>query len=347
LAADRGADGKTSTHHRVPWRSSRFHGAPFAGGGTVMFESATFAWVAFTAFVLAMLALDLGVLNRGGHAPTTRQALGWVGVWVAVAVAFGAGLWAVRGAETALEYFAGYLIEYSLSMDNIFVFVLIFSAFAVPAAYQHRVLFWGILGALVMRAVMILAGAALIHEFHWIIYVFGAFLVFTGIRMARGGIEEIHPEDSRIIRLVQRFVPVTSSYEGQRFFVRHGGALMATPLFVVLLVVETTDLVFAVDSIPAIFGVTQDPFIVYTSNVFAILGLRSLYFVLRGAVDKFHYLSHALAAVLAFVGVKMLLSGVFHMPVAMALGVIVLLLGGGIVASLARDRKLAAQGVAA
>ena len=298
-----------------------------------MFESATFAWIAFTIFVVAMLAVDLGLLNKGGHAPTVKQALGWVSVWVTLAVLFGIGLWQVRGADTALEYFAGYLIEYSLSMDNIFVFVLIFSAFAVPAAYQHRVLFWGILGALVMRAIMILAGAALIERFHWIIYVFGAFLVFTGIRMARGGIEEIHPEDSRIIKLVQRFIPVTSSYEGQNFFVRHAGTLMATPLFVVLLVVETTDLVFAVDSIPAIFGVTQDPFIVYTSNVFAILGLRSLYFAVSGVMQLFRFLNIGLAVILVFVGGKMLASHYITVPIQLSLGIIGAVLAASIVAS--------------
>jgi len=306
-------------------------------------SSTTFAWIGFTLFVLAMLALDLGIFNRKAHVPSVKQAGMWVAVWVTLAVIFGIGLFAVRGPDPALEYFTGYIIEYSLSMDNIFVFVLIFTAFAVPPAYQHRVLFWGILGALVMRAAMIGAGAALIERFHWIIFVFGAFLVVSGIRMAMGGVEEVHPESNPVIRLVRRVLPVTDRYEGQRFFVRHGGRLMATPLFIVLVMVETTDLIFAVDSIPAIFGVTTDPFIVYTSNVFAILGLRSLYFVLRGAVDRFHYLRHSLAAILTFVGVKMLLTDIYKIPVGIALLVIVVLLGTGVVASMARDRRLAGE----
>ncbi len=298
------------------------------------------AWMGFTVFVLAMLAIDLGVFNRQAHAVTTREASIWVTVWVTLAVIFGIGMYVVRGPAPALEYFTGYIIEYSLSMDNIFVFVLIFSYFAVPARYQHRVLFWGILGALVMRATMILAGAALIARFYWIIYVFGAFLIFTGIRMALHQETEIHPESNPLIKLVRRLMPVTPDYEGSSFFARHGGKLMATPLFVVLVMVESTDLVFAVDSIPAIFAVTRDPFIVYTSNVFAILGLRSLYFLLKGAVDKFHYLQLSLAAVLTFVGIKMVLSDVYHMPIVISLGVIVTLLGIGVVASLIRTRRI-------
>ena len=303
----------------------------------------TLAWIGFTVFVLVMLALDLGVFNRNDHVPSVKQAGMWVAIWVALAAVFGLGLFAVRGSEPALEFFAGYVIEYSLSMDNIFVFVLIFTSFAVPPAYQHRVLFWGILGALVMRAAMIVAGAALIERFHWIIFVFGAFLIVSGIRMAMGGVEEIHPERNPLIKAVRRVFPVTQGYEGHNFFVRHGGRLMATPLFIVLVMVESTDLIFAVDSIPAIFAVTRDPFIVYTSNVFAILGLRSLYFVLRGAVDRFHYLRHSLAAVLTFVGVKMLLTDIYKIPVAVALLVIVALLGTGVAASLARDKRAAGE----
>ncbi len=308
-----------------------------------MLDTSTFAWIGFTVFVLIMLALDLGVFNRGAHVITVKQAGAWVAVWVTMAVLFGAGLWAVRGSEPALEYFAGYVIEYSLSMDNIFVFVLIFTSFAVPAAYQHRVLFWGILGALVMRAAMILAGAALIERFHWIIFVFGAFLVVSGIRMATGGVEEVHPDRNPLIKAVRRVFPVTDGYQGQNFFVRQGGRLMATPLFIVLVMVESTDLIFAVDSIPAIFAVTRDPFIVYTSNVFAILGLRSLYFVLRGAVDRFHYLRHSLAAILTFVGVKMLLTDIYKIPIAIALVVIIGLLAGGVIASLLRERRMAGE----
>ncbi len=300
----------------------------------------TLIWIGFNLFVLAMLAIDLGVFNRKTHVVSTREASIWVTVWVTLALLFGGILYVLRGYQSALEYFTGYVIEYSLSMDNIFVFVLIFSYFAVPASYQHRVLFWGILGALVMRGVMIVAGAALIKQFHWIIYIFGAFLIFTGIRMARHKDEEVHPERNPLIRLVRRRLPVTENYEGSHFFVRRDGVLMATPLFIVLLMVESTDLIFAVDSIPAIFAVTTDPFIVYTSNVFAILGLRSLYFVLRGAVDKFHYLKPALAAVLTFVGLKMVLTDVYKVPIVASLLVIVSLLGIGIVASLIRTRRL-------
>ncbi|HEV2109693.1 MAG TPA: TerC family protein [Thermomicrobiales bacterium] len=300
-------------------------------------------WIGFTLFVLAMLALDLGVFNRTAHIISTKEAGTWVAIWVTLAVAFGVGLYAFRGRQPAIEYFTGYVIEYSLSMDNVFVFVLIFSYFAVPASLQHRVLFWGILGALVMRGVMIVSGAALIERFDWIIYVFGAFLIFTGIRMARGGDEEVHPEHNPLIKLVRRLMPVTEGYEGTHFFVRRAGTLMATPLFVVLLMIESTDLIFAVDSIPAIFGVTRDPFIVYTSNVFAILGLRSLYFVLHGAVGKFHYLKISLAAILTFVGVKMVLADIYHIPITTSLLVIVVLLGVGIAASLRRDRRLASN----
>lgn len=300
----------------------------------------TLLWIGFTVFVLAMLALDLGVFNRKAHVISPREAGSWVAVWVSLATAFGIGLYVFRGSQPAIEYFTGYIIEYSLSMDNVFVFVLIFSYFAVPAALQHRVLFWGILGALVMRAVMIIGGAALIEQFHWIIYVFGAFLIFTGIRMARGGDEEVHPEHNPLIKLVRRLVPVTPNYEGTRFFVRHAGKLMVTPLFIVLVMIESTDLIFAVDSIPAIFAVTRDPFIVYTSNVFAILGLRSLYFLLHGAMGKFHYLKISLAAVLSFVGVKMVLADIYHIPITTSLLVIIVLLGVGVAASLRRAQKL-------
>ncbi|MCC6315018.1 MAG: TerC family protein [Thermomicrobiales bacterium] len=298
-------------------------------------------WIGFTAFILVMLALDLGVFNRGAHEVSVKEAGRWVVAWVALAALFGLGLYVVQGSEPALEFFTGYVIEYSLSMDNIFVFVLIFTSFAVPAAYQHRVLFWGILGALVMRAAMIFAGATLIERFHWIMYLFGAFLVVSGVRMALGGIEEIHPERNPVVNLARRVLPVTPDYVGQHFFVRNAGRLLATPLLIVLVMVETTDLIFAVDSIPAIFAVTQDPFIIYTSNVFAILGLRSLYFVLRGAVDRFHYLRHALAGVLTFVGAKMLLADIYKIPTVAALLVIVGLLGIALAASLLRERRLA------
>ncbi len=301
-------------------------------------------WIGFNLFVLAMLALDLGVFHRQAHEVSIREAGVWSVLWISLALAFNVGLYFWRGGEVALQFLTGYLIEKSLSVDNIFVFVLIFTYFAVPAKYQHRVLFWGILGALVMRGIMIAAGAALIKEFHWIIYLFGAFLIVTGIRMALHRNEEIHPDRNPLVRLVRRVLPVTGEYHGQRFFVRQAGVLMATPLFLTLVMVEFTDLIFAVDSIPAIFAVTTDPFIVYTSNVFAILGLRSLYFVLRGVVDKFYYLKLSLAAVLTFVGVKMVLTDLYKVPVGLSLAVIATLLAIGIAASVWRNRRAAAAG---
>lgn len=296
-------------------------------------------WFGFNLFVLAVLAIDLFVFHREAHEVRVREAAAWSAVWIAMALAFGAGVYVWMGREAGLEYFAGYLIEKALSVDNIFVFVLIFTVFRVPLRYQHRVLFWGILGALVMRGAMIAAGAWLIEEFHWILYVFGAFLVFTGIRMASQAEHTIEPGHHPVIRLVRRLVPVTQDYHGQRFFVRQGGAdgragLAATPLFVVLVLVETTDLIFAVDSIPAIFAVTRDPFIVYSSNVFAILGLRALYFLLARVVHRFHYLKIGLSAVLVFVGAKMLVVDLFHVPTAVSLVVIGLVLAASVAASL-------------
>jgi tellurite resistance protein TerC len=295
-------------------------------------------WVGFNVFVLAMLALDLGVFHRKAHEVGVREAAAWSALWVSLALVFNYGVYRFMGPEAGLQFLTGYLIEKALSVDNIFVFVLIFSYFQVPARYQHRVLFWGILGALVMRGAMIAAGAALIHEFHWIIYVFGAFLVFTGIRMATQKEMDIEPESNPVIRLVKRFIPVSSRYHGQSFFVREevGGRTrrVATPLFVVLVLVETTDLIFAVDSIPAIFAITTDTFLVYTSNVFAILGLRALYFLLAGVIHRFHFLKLGLSAVLVFVGAKMLVADVYKVPVGISLGVIALLLGASVVASL-------------
>jgi tellurite resistance protein TerC len=296
-------------------------------------------WVGFNVFVLAMLALDLGVFHRQAHEVSVKEAAGWSVFWISLAMVFNYGLYHFVGRQAGLEFLTGYLIEKALSVDNIFVFVLIFSYFQVPPKYQHRVLFWGILGALVMRGAMIGAGAALIKEYHWIIYVFGAFLVFTGIRMATQKEMDIEPESNPIIRLVKRFVPVTSQYHGQKFFIREevAGKLrrVATPLFVVLVLVETTDLIFAVDSIPAIFAITQDPFIVYTSNVFAILGLRALYFLLAGVIHKFHFLKLGLSVVLVFVGVKMLVTYFdFHVPIGLSLGIIGGVLLISVVASL-------------
>ena len=310
-------------------------------------------WVVFNLAVLGLLALDLGVFHRDAHEVKIKEALTWSVVWIALSMAFNLVLfffWETiapgseyTASEAALAFFTGYIIEKSLSVDNIFVFVLIFSAFAVPAKYQHRVLFWGIVGALIMRGIFIGLGAALLNQFHWIIYVFGAFLLFTGIRMAlqkHDEEEKIDPEKNPLVRLARRFFPITPTYEGQRFFVRKNGVLMATPLFLVLIMVETTDLVFAVDSIPAIFAVTQDPFLVYTSNVCAILGLRALYFVLANAVKHFVYLKPALSAVLIFVGIKMLLVDIYHMPPLVSLSVIGAILGIGILASLVHLRRV-------
>ena len=294
-------------------------------------------WVAFNVFVLAMLAVDLLIFHKEAHEVRVREAATWSLVWVALALLFGLGVYQFMGREAGLEYFAGYLIEKALSVDNIFVFVLIFSFFRVPARYQHRVLFWGILGALLMRGAMIAAGAYLIQQFHWIIYVFGTFLIFTGIRMATHSQDDIDLESSLAIRLVRRIVPVTSAYHGQRFFVRddaaRGSRLMATPLFVVLVLVETTDLIFAVDSIPAIFAITQEPFIVYSSNVFAILGLRALYFLLVDVIHRFHYLKVGLSVVLVFVGLKMLAVDIYKVPIGASLGFIVFVLGAATAAS--------------
>jgi tellurite resistance protein TerC len=295
----------------------------------------TWLFIGFNVFVLAMLALDLGVFHRKSHVVSTREAIGWTIAWITLAMLFNLGIWHYAGAEKALEFTAGYLIEYSLSVDNIFVFALLFSYFAVPAQYQHRVLFWGILGALVMRAMMIAAGSVLIAKFAWIIYVFGAFLVITGLKMIFKKEEEIHPERNPVVIWFKKLMPVTSDYRGDKFFVRENGVRMATPLFVVLLLVEVSDVIFAVDSIPAIFAVTRDPFIVYTSNVFAILGLRSLYFALAGVMDKFHYLKIGLGVVLTFVGVKMFLGHTpYKIDTPVSLGVIFVVLASSVVASL-------------
>ena len=300
-------------------------------------------WIGFNAFVLAMLAVDLLVFHKEAHEVRAREAAAWSLVWVVLALVFGGGVYRFMGRDAGLEYFTGYLIEKALSVDNIFVFVLIFSSFRVPARYQHRVLFWGILGALLMRGAMIAAGAYLIQQFHWIIYVFGAFLVFTGIRTAMHVEHDFDSESSLPLRLIRRLMPVTNAYHGQRFFVREHGhrrsRLMATPLFAVLALVETTDLIFAVDSIPAIFAVTQEPFIVYSSNVFAILGLRALYFLLADVIHRFHYLKAGLSTVLVFVGLKMLAIDVYKVPVGISLGVIALVLGVSIAASWFRPRS--------
>src|SRR5512147_2132251 len=315
-----------------------------------MFAGTIWLWIGFNLFVLAMLALDLGVFHRKAHTISIKEATVWSIVWITLAMLFNLGLYFFwdklspasnyTNGEAALAFFTGYLIEKSLSVDNIFVFVLIFTFFAVPAVYQHRVLFWGILGALVMRGLLIAVGAALLKEFHWVIYIFGAFLIFTGIRMALHRDEEVHPEQNPLVKLLRRAIPVTENYEGDHFFIRRAGKLMATPLFLVLVLVESTDLIFAVDSIPAIFAVTQETFIVYTSNVFAILGLRSLYFLLAVVVDKFYYLKLGLSVVLVFVGIKMTIVDLYKIPIALSLVVIATILTLAVLASLWRSQRL-------
>jgi tellurite resistance protein TerC len=297
-------------------------------------ESQPLWWIVFNLFVLAMLVLDLKVFHRDAHEVKIKEALMWSAFWIALALMFNVGIYFWRGSEDALEYLTGYLIEKSLSVDNIFVFLLIFSYFRVSAQYQHKILFWGILGALVMRAILIFAGVALIERFHWIIYVFGAFLIFTGIKLAFEKDKEIEPEKNPALLFVRRFIPVTERFEGDRFFIRRAGRLFATPLFLVLVVVETTDVIFALDSIPAILAITTDSFIVYTSNVFAILGLRALYFALAGLLQLFHYLHYGLSAILGFVGAKMLVSDIYHIPVGVALGVVGGILALSVIASM-------------
>ena len=292
-------------------------------------------WAGFLAFVAAMLALDLGVFHRKAHAISLREAAVWSAVWIGLAGVFAAGVFWFGGPRLGMEFTTGYLIEKALSIDNIFVMVILFGAFGVPAHQQHRVLFWGIIGALVMRAIFIFAGTALIARFHWTVYVFGAFLVITGIRMLRSTGQQAHPEDSAAIRLTRRVLPVTTGQEGsERFFVRVDGRRMVTPLFLALVAVELTDLIFAVDSIPAILAISREPFIVFTSNIFAILGLRSLYFLLAGVVQKFRYLKQGLAGVLVFVGLKMMLVDVVEIPVGLSLGVVALLIAASIGLSL-------------
>jgi tellurite resistance protein TerC len=296
-------------------------------------------WVGFNAAVLAMLALDLGVFHRKAHEVSLREAAGWTAIWVTLALAFNAGIWYFAGRQPALEFLTGYLVEKSLAVDNIFVIALIFSYFAVPSAYQHRVLFWGILGALVMRGAFIAAGAYVLHQWHWVIYVFGGILLVTGVKMALRKDEAIDPEHNPVVRLARRWLPLTPRYDGQKFWTVENGRRVATPLFLVLLLVEFTDLVFAIDSIPAIFAITSDPFIVYTSNVMAILGLRSMYFLLAGVVHKFVYLKFGLSLVLVFVGAKMMLVDVFKVPTVVSLAVIATLIGGSIALSLLRPPK--------
>ena len=297
------------------------------------------AWVVFGAVVVVMLALDLGVFHRKAHVIGTREAALWSFIWIGVALLFNLAIYFRFGSDKALEFFQAWLIEKALSVDNLFVFLVAFSYFAVPAHLQHRVLFWGIIGALITRGIFIAVGAALLANFHFVMYIFGAFLIFTAVRLLRGGDEEPHPEKNPVLRLFRRFVRLTPEYEGTRFFVRQNGVLYATPLLLVLVVIEATDVVFAVDSIPAVFGVTNDVFIVYTSNIFAVLGLRALCFLVASVVARLKYLRPALALVLAFVGGKMLLSDKFRIPNWISLVVIGGLIGSAAAISLIASRN--------
>jgi TerC family integral membrane protein len=290
-----------------------------------------FLWIAFNVFVLGMLVIDLGVFHRKAHSVSIKEATIWSMVWISLAMVFNLGVYFAWGQDKALEFLTGYIIEKSLSVDNLFIFLMIFQYFNTPSEYQHRVLFWGILGALVLRAIFIAAGAALISHFHWIIYVFGGFLVFTGIKMFLQGDEKLEPGKNPVVLLFERWVPISKEYHGQRFFIRQTGKTKATLLMVVLIVIETTDVIFAVDSIPAIFAITLDPFIVYTSNVFAILGLRALYFMLAGIMQMFVYLKVGLSAVLCFVGIKMMLVDFYKIPIGISLSII----GGTLLLSIA------------
>ncbi|HEU4511306.1 MAG TPA: TerC family protein [Pyrinomonadaceae bacterium] len=297
--------------------------------------SSTWLWVGFSLFILTMLSLDLGLFNRKAHTIKYKEAWIWSAAWVTLASIFAALVFYYQGSVRGFEFVTGYLIELSLSVDNLFVFLLIFSYFKVPAQFQHRVLFWGVMGALIMRLTMIFIGAALISRFHWIIYIFGAFLVYTGIKMFKHDEIDIHPDQNPVVRFVTRFLPIARHYDGEKFFTTIDGKRTGTLLLLVLIVVEVTDLVFAVDSIPAIFAITKDTFIVYTSNVFAILGLRSMYFLLAGVVEKFRYLRTGLAIVLTFIGIKMLVTAVgFHIPIQFSLIFVALVLVGSVVASL-------------
>jgi tellurite resistance protein TerC len=299
----------------------------------------TLLWVIFGAIVVVMMALDLGVFHRRKHEVKFKEAALWSVVWILLALGFAGIIAHERGAGSALEFLTGYIIEESLSVDNLFVFLLIFSYFAVPSPYQHSVLFWGIMGAMVLRAIFIVAGVALIEQFEWVIYVFGAILIVSGVKMGLEKEKEIHPEQNPVLRLFRKLMPVTNEYEGGKFFVRRNGRMFATPLLLVLLVVETTDLIFAVDSIPAVLAITRDQFIVYTSNIFAVLGLRSLYFALKGVMDLFHHLHYGLSAILVFVGAKMILSHYVRIPIGIALGAVAAILVVSVAASLIWPEK--------
>lgn len=291
-------------------------------------------WIGFGVLVLVMLAVDLGVFQRKSHEVSIREALVWSAVWIGLALIFNGVIYHYQGHEAGLKFLTGYLIEKSLSVDNLFVFLLIFSYFRIPAAYQHKILYWGIIGALVFRAIFIGLGVALIHTFEWILYVFGAILVISGVKLWQEKDKEVHPESNPVLKLFKRFFAVTPRIEGEKFFIKENGKKLATPLFVALIVIETTDVIFAVDSIPAILAITTDPFLVYSSNVFAILGLRALYFALAGLMRLFHHLHYGLSAILILVGVKMLAHDFYKMPIGLALGAIVGILALSIAASL-------------
>lgn len=296
-------------------------------------------WIAFLAFVFLLLALDLGVFHRKSHAVKIKEALIWSAVWITLALVFNYFIYLYMGKVKALEFLAGYLIEKSLSVDNLFVFIMLFGYFNVEPKYQHKVLFWGILGALIMRAIFIFAGVALLNNFHWLIYIFGAFLVFTGIKMLSSEEGKVEPDKNILVRIFKKFFPVTSDMRGGKFFVRENSKFFATPLFIVLIVVEFTDLIFAVDSIPAILAISNDTFIIFTSNVFAILGLRALYFALAGITQYFHYLKYGLAAILAFVGMKMIISGYYKVPITWSLAIIFGILLISVLASVLHPAK--------
>ncbi len=298
------------------------------------------SWIIFAVVVGGLLFVDLFVFHRDAHAVKMREAGIWVAVWVTLGLAFGGWIFLTRGATSGAEYLAGYLIEYSLSMDNVFVFAVLFSYFAIPAQYQHRLLFWGVLGAIVFRAIFILAGTALLESFSFVVYIFGALLLFTAWRMITAGTGHVDPSANPILRLMRRVIPVTDDFDGQKFFTRRNGALWATPLFAALVVIETSDIMFAIDSVPAILSITTDTFIVFTSNAFAIMGLRSLYFLLAGLIERFEYLKYGLAALLAFAGLKMLLSDVIHLDAWVSLGIIVAILLVSVVVSLVVTRDV-------
>ncbi len=317
-------------------------------------------WILFIAIICGLLAVDLGLLNPNPHVVHAKEALKWTALWTSLALAFGVFLYfgydahwlglgetvgavGLEGREAAIQYVTGYLVELSLSMDNVFAIALIFAAFGIAPLHQHRILFWGILGAIIFRGLMIGVGAVLLERFEWILYIFGLILLYSAYTMYRSGGEEVHPEDNRVVKWLSKVYPVSHEHADDHFFVIRDGVRMATPAFVALLVVETTDILFAFDSIPAIFGVTRDPFIVFTSNIFAILGLRSLYFLLASMMDRFHLLKYALVLILAFVGVKLLLHDVIHLPAWVSLAVIALLLGGGVGFSLRQNPTTLAE----